>query len=314
MRKGFLPSMPETPEKIPKMATDILCDYWNRSKDILSHRDSLICCKEISESTGENEDAREIINFLEEEKIIYQLRTGMELSASPELVLTPLGLCFLSCYENNKPTAIFEDTYCAAEKMLSETYNISAIERLSDVVEESKKLPNEKETILAFLVIFSQATTEKRALKLEKVSTPIAGNMYKHQEALLKATELLSRIILGAKSNVFRNIGDFDNTVRNPKRLIYKTHGFFVRESLEKEEGYRFYFKLTDKLENLNVLIARILGKIDANRKKKIVEFLEEYMRDQGLLFRRAVRGELLNSPNIELRYLQNLRSIVGGL
>lgn len=314
MKEEFLPSLPEDPKKILGMMTDVLKDYWNRSKDILSYRERLISCKEISEKTGQDESVEEILNFLSEKKIIYQVRTGMELNASPEVVLTPLGLCFLGSYKGGRLTISFKDTCYIAEKMLGETYNISALERLSDVIEESKKNPTEKERVLASILILSQAISKNRALKLEKISVPSAENIYKHQEALLRATELLSKTILGASSNVFKTISDFDNTVRNPKRLIYKTDCLLVRESLKGGKGYRFYFQIADEAENLHRLMMRILGKLNKNHRKKIIEFLEKYMRDEGLLFPRMIREELLGDPHIELRYLQDLRSIVKGL
>lgn len=314
MSEGFLPSLPPRSHQLSEEKLEnVLKEYWNNATDIILHKEELANFRELKEKLkegGEIEDIDIVLGQLTEENLIYNVEIGIELEKEEKFLLTPLGICFLFYYEKQSGVVDYKENYLEASKILGKCQNFLVTDRLSNSIGESKRPLTDKERILAALVLFCEATGKNRALNLVKAPES-SDKLYIYGNHLMEASELLSRLLLDTSLNVFNDIDDFHNTVRNRKRIKKRTYGIFDWEKLEDKNGYKLYFKTGKDYNLLEKVTGKILEGVSEEQKRELLNFFQEYINNPGSLIKRSIRRRILDHVSIDFEFLSRLERII---
>lgn len=260
-----------------------------------------------------------IVDFFEEKGLLLKIEVpeaGLRLKSAFRLLITPLGIIFLRCFQEMPPTPTkavdFENIFSTANQFLGTAYNEYICNRTSNYLEKMKAAFSKQEVTIALFLLLSQAVSRERSVKIGK--KPANGELF-------TSLRIIGNKVYGDPT-IFSNITDADGAIRRSTgatSLQAKTLSKYVKERCKEESVHLLFFDLRDN-NDLSFIINRLFKSIEKHEKqdkeqyrKRVIELIDSHINDRNLIFESKpyVREKLLTVPSIETIYLNNILRIM---
>lgn len=270
----------------------------------------------VEEQRGEDIGANEIdtkIRRLVDKRLLLRLETPeMKLQISPtyNLLITPLGICFLYCYRKGMfPGRSLEGNISHAQELLGAIYEEFIEDEAKKSLLEMKVSLNKKEMAISILLLLSQALNHDKALKLSKSERQLS------LDRLTKSLNIIGEKLFD-ESKLLKDAQETDNAIRRStgvSGLEGKMSGLYCKVSSADED--RIYFKCSNE-EQLGFIVSRLSNSVKDEEKKNdttyresVIELIDEHIRDRTSLFSPWIRRKFLKH-DAETTYLNKLMAL----
>lgn len=319
-------SLPDDLKKISEVdEIDLISTYNRETTKIYKILFNLIGQKELyqkykSKLTIQEEVFYNKIELLSKVGFLIQLETsetGLQLEPDIKLLITPLGIIFISTFLNEQKQTIdsinLNKLLIITRNKLGKAYNNYLSKRIIESLRKSESNLSKKEIIIALFLLMVEAISPERAVRSNK---PVDENLR------IPISFIGNRIFI-EDEQLFPVATSLDNAIRastGVSGLEGKTLGLYNKKTHDGVE-YHLFFQLNKNglIQNLSYLVHRISESIRTHERNDRVMYLErlidifnEHCLNRNLIFENKayLRHSLLLDTSISAPYLTTLRSL----